>query len=236
MPMRNGDHRNRWQVRVLLALFTACCSLQTASAQEEPEYRLELGAGGGAVTYLGDYNGNLTKGMQPWGSLQARYKMNPRMAVGLTIGIGQIKGSSDHVQTWYPQERYDFSNSLTDVSLHFEYNFWAYGTGQEYRGAQRLAPFISLGLGAVHHGGAEKGLAASVPLGAGLKYKIGQRMNLTAEWRMHFSTSDRLDGVSDPYGIKSSGIFKNTDCYAILLMTLTYDLWERCKTCNNDRY
>jgi hypothetical protein len=52
---------------------------------------------------------------------------------------------------------------------------------------------------------------------------------------MHFTTSDRLDGVKDPYGIESSGLFKNTDCYSTLQVTLTYDLWAKCKTCNNDR-
>ena len=44
-----------------------------------------------------------------------------------------------------------------------------------------------------------------------------------------------LDGVKDPYGIKSSGLFKNTDCYSQLRVSLTYDLWAKCKTCHNDR-
>jgi hypothetical protein len=52
---------------------------------------------------------------------------------------------------------------------------------------------------------------------------------------MHFTGSDRLDGVSDPYGIKSSGLFKNTDCYSHLRLSVSYDLWAKCKTCHNDR-
>ena len=39
---------------------------------------------------------------------------------------------------------------------------------------------------------------------------------------MHFSLSDELDGVKDPYSVKSSGAFKNTDCYSALEVTLTY--------------
>ena len=74
-----------------------------------------------------------------------------------------------------------------------------------------------------------------MPMGLGLKYKIGNRLNLTAEWMVHFTGSDQLDGVEDPYGIKRSGLFKNTDCYSAFQMTLTYDLWAKCKTCNNDR-
>ena len=75
----------------------------------------------------------------------------------------------------------------------------------------------------------------SLPIGAGVKYKIGERVNLTAEWRVHFTLSDLLDGKEDPYGIKSSGLFKNTDGYSILQLAVTYDLWAKCKTCHNDR-
>ena len=74
-----------------------------------------------------------------------------------------------------------------------------------------------------------------MPIGVGVKYKLGDRLNLTAEWMMHFSGSDKLDGMKDPYGIKSSGPFKNTDCYSTLQLSLTYDLWTKCKTCHNDR-
>ena len=75
----------------------------------------------------------------------------------------------------------------------------------------------------------------NVPLGLGLKYKVAERLNLGVMWMMHLTGSDGLDDVSDPYGIKSSGLFKNTDCYSTLQLTLTYDIWAKCKTCNNDR-
>ncbi len=52
---------------------------------------------------------------------------------------------------------------------------------------------------------------------------------------MSFSLSDKLDGVEDPYGIKSNGMFKNTDCYSTLRLSVTYDIMAKCKTCNNDR-
>ena len=204
-------------------------------AQEDPEYKLELGGGIGTVTYLGDFNGNLTTEMQPWGTVMAKYRMNPRMSVGLSIGLGQLKGTSANVSTWYPEGPYEFSKRVMDVSSRYEYNFWAFGTGREYRGARRLAPFIALGLGVTSYGGTKSGMTANLPLGAGLKYKIGERLNLTAEWRIHFTMSDYLDDVRDPYGIESSGIFKNTDCFSIIQVGLSYDLWAKCKTCHNDR-
>ena len=204
-------------------------------AQEDPEYKLELGGGIGTVTYLGDFNGNLTTEMQPWGTVMAKYRMNPRMSVGLSIGLGQLKGTSANVSTWYPEGPYEFSKRVMDVSSRYEYNFWAFGTGREYRGARRLAPFIALGLGVTSYGGTKSGMTANLPLGAGLKYKMGERLNLTAEWRIHFTMSDYLDDVRDPYGIESSGMFKNTDCFSVIQVSLTYDLWAKCKTCHNDR-
>ena len=224
-----------WGRRILPLLITFHLSLFTAAAQDEPEYKMEAGAGAGLVAYTGDFNGNLLKGMQPWGTLIAKYHLSPRAAVAFNLGMGKIKGSSDKVETWYPIEPYEFNNTLTEGVIRYEYNFWAYGTGKEYRGARRLVPFITIGLGLTHHSGENSGITMSLPIGAGIKYKIGQRLNLIAEWAMRLTPSDQLDGRSDIYGIKSSGLFKNTDCYSVLQLALTYDLWMKCKTCHNDR-
>lgn len=217
-------------------LMLVCAAL--AKAQDDPEYRMEIGAGGGLVNYLGDYNGSLTGSLQPMGTLTAKFRSNPRMAGALSISYGQLKGTIADAGTWYPGQETlpaTFSHGLLDVGLRFEYNFWAYGTGREYHGAKPFAPFIAFGLGVTHASASPSVLTANIPLGLGVKYKVAERLNLTAEWMMHFSGSDHLDGVADPFGIKSSGLFKNTDCYSALQVTLTYDIWAKCKTCNNDR-
>jgi len=62
---------------------------------------------------------------------------------------GKLKGSSANVNTYYPllgQPSYKFNNSLVDIGLVYEYNFWPYGTGRDYRGAQKLTPFVFGGL------------------------------------------------------------------------------------------
>ena len=150
-----------------------------------------------------------------------------------------MKGAIADAETWYPEAAslpQTFSNPMVDGSVRFEYNFWPFGTGREYRGAKHLTPFLAFGVGITYVKTPDEGvMAGNMPFGLGLKYKVGERMNLTAEWRMHFTGSDKLDGVSDPYGVKSSGLFKNTDCYSVLQLSLTYDIWEKCKTCNNDR-
>ena len=68
----------------------------------------------------------------------------------------------------------------------------------------------------------------------GVKYKVSERMNVGLEWALHFSLSDELDGQKDPYGIKSSGLFKNTDSHSTLQLTFSYSFMTKCKTCHNE--
>lgn len=220
----------------LLALLLA--TALPASAQSDYEYRMEIGAGIGLVAYEGDFNGSITHGMQPMASAVVRRTFNPYMALRFAAAYGKLKGSSKNVKTYMPEyvdTPYEFANSLVDVSATYEYNFWPYGTGHDYRGAQRLTPFIFAGLGATYASGSGNNVfTANVPLGVGVKYKVATRLNLGIEWAMHFSMNDNLDGVKDPYGIQSTGMFKNTDCYSMLQLTLTYSLMPKCRTCHND--
>lgn len=221
----------------LLSILLLIAAVQT-QAQDDVEYRMEVGAGVGLVSYLGDFNGSVVKNMQPMGSLVWRWVLNPRMALRAKGSYGKLKGSSADVQTYYPDMQdkpYEFNHSLGDLDVTFEYNFWPYGTGRDYRGAKRLTPFIFGGVGGTYVSGGPKDVwTAHVPLGLGVKYKLGDRVNLGLEWAANFSLSDKLDGVVDPYLVKSSGLFKNTDGYSALLVTLTYSFQAKCRTCHND--
>lgn len=214
------------------------CATLTASAQQDDEYLMEIGGGVGMVSYQGDFNGKITSGMQPAGAIVWRRLLNPYMGFRVTGMMGKLKGDATRLETYYPDETtraYSFDRSLTDVSVTYEYNFWPYGTGRDYRGAKRLTPFVFGGIGATYvSGGEKKVFTANVPIGLGIKYKLKERLNVGLEWSMHFSLSDELDGMADPYGIKSSGAFKNTDCYSGLMLTLTYSFKSKCRTCNND--
>lgn len=221
----------------LVTLLMLCATL-TASAQQDDEYLMEIGGGVGMVSYQGDFNGKITSSMQPAGAIVWRRLLNPYMGFRVTGMMGKLKGDATRLETYYPDETtraYSFDRSFTDVSVTYEYNFWPYGTGRDYRGAKRLTPFVFGGIGATYvSGGEKKVFTANVPIGLGIKYKLKERLNVGLEWSMHFSLSDELDGMADPYGIKSSGAFKNTDCYSGLMLTLTYSFKSKCRTCNND--
>ena len=206
-------------------------------AQTDPEYKLELGGGIGMASYQGDFNSSLFKNPQPMFTVLAKYRFDPRRALALNVSYGQLKGSSKDAKTYYPLTTdYDFKSNVADVGLRFEYNFWPFGTGFEYRGAKRLTPYVAIGLGmTIAKADGKSATGVNMPIGVGVKYKLGDRLNLAAEWAMHFTSSDELDGIKDPYGIASSGLFKNTDCYSHLRLTLSYDIWAKCRTCHNDR-
>lgn len=222
---------------VLTALLLSIASVP-ANAQTDYEYRMEIGGGVGLMAYEGDFNGSILHNMQPSASLMLRRVINPYMDLRLAASYGKLKGSSKDVKTYLPQyqdTQYDFSTTLVDLSATYEYNFWPYGTGNDYRGAQRLTPFIFAGIGttyaSTHTGNV---FTANLPLGLGIKYKVAPRLNLGIEWAIHFSLNDKLDGIADPYGIQSTGMFKNTDCFSALQLTLTYSFMPKCRTCHND--
>lgn len=225
-------------MRKLLFMMLLLVSAAQMSAQDDPQYRMEIGAGVGMVSYEGDFNGKVFGNMQPMASALWRYNFDPYKDLRLSASFGKLKGSSADVDTYFPDyadEAYTFSRTLVDVSLVFEYNFWPYGTGRDYRGAKRLTPYIYGGLGATSASGGSKSVfTANVPIGIGLKYKVGERMNVGLDWGIHFSLSDELDGVKDPYRVTSSGAFKNTDCYSMLQLSLTYSFKAKCKTCNKE--
>lgn len=226
-------------MRKLLLMLMVLLPAARMSAQDDPQYRMEIGAGVGTVSYEGDFNGNVLKNMQPMFSALWRYNFDPYKDLRLSATYGKLKGFSKDVDTYYPDyatEEYSFNRNLLDVSLVFEYNFWPYGTGRDYRGAKRLTPYIYGGIGATSAsgGGSKSVFTANVPIGLGVKYKLNERMNLGLDWGIHFSLSDELDGVKDPYQVKSSGMFKNTDCYSMLQLTLTYSFKAKCRTCNKE--
>lgn len=221
-----------------LVISLACAMPSMCLAQSDYQYRMEIGAGVGVVTYQGDLGGSLTKDMQPMASVVLRRVFNPYMALKFSAAYGKLKGSSADSNTYYPDyaaSQYRFNKTLVDAGVTYEYNFWPYGTGQDYRGAKRFTPFIFAGLGATYAGGeGNSAFTANVPIGLGVKYKAGKRLNVALECAEHFSMSDKLDGVKDPYGIKSSGLFKNTDCYSAIQLTLTYSFMPKCRTCHNE--
>ena len=220
-------------VRLLIGCILTMLPLRHAQAQEL-EYALELGVMAGPLTYFGDANyGSPFKNPNAAAAVFARYNLNQRMSLKFDVAYGKISGDASKGSNKFPDQdgqEWKFSKPLVDIACQYELNFWAYGTGGSYKGSRRLAPYIQMGLGLT---ACNKEVALSIPLGIGVKYKFAPRWNCGADLSVRFTTSDNLDGITDPYRI-SSGAFKNKDSYAMLLFYVAYDLCPKYRKCNNE--
>jgi opacity protein-like surface antigen len=221
-----------------------------AKAEDEVEYKMDMGVGVGGCFYMGDANGVPFANLSGMGALTARRILNARMAVKANLAFGHIHGTTDG---FIPIDAYSqtpeggvptkvkFSRSVMDLGAQFELNFWGFGTGVGYKGNSRVTPYILAGAGITlgMGGGAKACGGLNIPVGIGVKYKLRPRINLGFEWTMRFSTTDKLDSPSkemtqltDPYGIKS-GFLKNKDSYSFAMFFITYDMFPKLRKCNN---
>lgn len=224
-------------MRQLFLLLALVGCLGASAQQDETVYRLELGGGAGTGLLFTDVSSRPGLGA----AAIARFPLNPRMAVKTQFTYVGMKGDTDGLDSFIPAnpgapgpDRLDFSVSsgIYDLSALYELHFLPYGFVRDYKGYSRIVPYIQMGFG-LTYGAAGKAFTANVPIGAGVKYKAAPRLNVGLDWAVHFSLSDKLDGLSGPLGIKASG-FRNKDHYSALTLTLTYDLSPRCPTCNRD--
>ena len=217
--------------KIIIALLALCFACTSAKAQEA-EYKMEFGVMGGGCFYLGDANtSTFYKNTKPAAAAFARYNLNPRMALKFDLGYGGISGDATKSKNKFPdlnEDQLKFSYPLFDLGCQYEISFWGYGTGKGYKGTKRLVPYIQAGLGFTYC----NAFTMNIPIGFGVKYKFAPRWNVGLDWTMRFSLSDRLDKLQDPYHIKS-GFLKNKDSYSWTMITISYDMFQKLRKCNN---
>lgn len=231
----NGRKINIGTKVVMLVCFTLCCFAGNLSLKaQELEYKYELGGMVGLGSYLGDANySSLYRNTEFAASLLGRWNINPRMALKANLASTKVSGNALEQENVFPDaegQAWKFDNSLVDCSCMYEISFWGYGTGRSYKGTRRLVPYIGLGFGFTY---CNETFTANLPFGFGVKYKLKERVNVGFDWTVHFAMSDNLDGISDPYSIKS-GFLKNKDSYITTMLYVSYDLCPKYRKCNND--
>lgn len=228
---RKLQHNAIGRVAAVILLLASAC---VASAQEL-EYNLELGGMVGGSFYMGDANYTTPlKDMALAGGILARYNINPRMAVKGNLAIGHIQGSTIGQDNKFPEgTQSSFSRNVYELGAQYECHFFAYGTGAGYKDSRRITPYLLGGVGLTYAPKpSDHVFALNIPIGLGVKYKFAKRLNMGVEWTMRFTTSDRLDGINDPYGIESN-VLKNKDSYSWLMLYISYDMFPKYRKCNN---
>lgn len=207
-----------------------------SEVKAEDPYMWDAGAVLGMSGYLGDAGGSnpFRRPGVMFGGL-ARYNFNERWAMRGQMSVSTLSGNTADFDNVYPDNaEYSFRSTVGEFSVRGECNFLPYGMGEAYKSLSRWSPFVSVGVGVsmINCDGASS-FSPVIPLSAGVKYKMTRRLNLSVEFSMTKTFSDKIDGESldDPYGIKSSFI-KNTDWYSALSVSLTYEFGQRCSVCN----
>ena len=215
-------------------LFIALFTVLTVTAAVAQSYKYEVGPSLGMTGYLGEANGgDVFKHPSFTVGGIFRYNHNSRWAFKANLNYANIRGNSKDDLTQYPDGiDYDFNSSLIDAGFTAEFNFLNFGRGPMYKKLKPISPYMVAGVGFVFaicdgHNQA----SFTVPFGIGVKYKHKDRLNMSFEFTMRKEFSDRIDGLSDLFGIKHS-FAKNTDWYSFAQFTVSYEFGKRCIKCN----
>lgn len=217
----------------MIAIVSSTCGM----AQSTP-YKFDFGAGLGMSGYLGDANtSSLMKHPGFVGELTFRYLPDSRWAFRGVLSALSLSGSTADMEDVLPSigaESYDFKSTVYDLGARVEFNFFSYGVGETYKRLKRWSPYLTLGLGvSMSSSGGTTSFAPNLPMGAGVKFKISERVNLGAEFTMTKVFGDKVDGplLNDLNTIKTS-FYKNTDWYSRFTIGITYEFGKRCETCH----
>ena len=221
--------------RLILIFILLIAAAGTAAAQDAP-YKFDFGVALGMSGYLGDANrSSLLHSPGFTAELNSRYIYDSRWAFRAVLGVISLKGNTADMDDVLPDmQNIKFASTVVDLGIRGEFNFLPYGIGETYKALRRISPYITLGIGAcVSLSDGTSAIAPTIPVGIGVKYKVSQRMNLSAEFTMTKAFGDKVDGknLSDLNQIKTD-FYKNTDWYSRLTIGFTYEFGERCTTCH----
>ena len=218
----------------LVILFIAAVFANHAFAQDAP-YKFDFGASLGVSGYAGDASSSVFKHPGFVGDLNFRYLPDSRWAVRGVLSTLSLSGNTADLDNVLPEgKQYSFSSQVFDLGARIEFNFFSYGIGETYKRLRRWSPYLTLGVGAtlaICDGNTAFG--PNIPMGAGIKYKLKERLNLSVEFTMTKVFNDHVDGkeLSDLTTIKSSFV-KNNDWYSRFTIGISYEFGKRCETCH----
>jgi hypothetical protein len=215
---------------ILIVMATAAI----AHAQEAP-YKFDFGAGLGMSGYSGDASSSVFKHPGFVGEIGFRYLPDTRWAIRGVLSTLSLSGNTADMDNVLPEgKEYSFSSQVYDLGARIEFNFFSYGIGETYKRLRRWTPYLVLGVGVTLAScDGNTAIGPNVPMGAGIKYKLKERLNLGLEFTMTKVFNDHVDGkeLSDLTTIKSSFV-KNNDWYSRLTIGITYEFGKRCETCH----
>ncbi|MDX6746399.1 DUF6089 family protein [Polaribacter sp. PL03] len=167
----------------------------------------ELGLSLGGTNYVGDIGRtNYIYPNQLAGNVFFKYNYNPRIALKGTFSYLPIKGEDADADTDFRRNRnLNFSNTINEVALGMEYNFYEYDISSEDKS---WTPYILIELAAFNYSYVsgqntvgedifDKKTTFAVPIGIGFKSKLAGNFAFALETKFRYTFEDDLDYVSE---------------------------------------
>lgn len=196
--------------------------------RKEMDNHMEFGVMGGVASYTGDLNSGVNlKFNGPGVNLFYRHNY-PNNIVVLRVNIlgAQISGSEEALSLPLPDiNQRSLSAFLTEVSTVIEYNFFDFRSlkpGNDYP----ICPYLfgGVGIGTVWSG--ESPAFLSLPFGAGVKFKVANKVNLGLEFGARKSFTDKIDGVDNESDLNSNSA---QDWYYFSGLSISYTkYYQKC--------
>lgn len=218
----------------------------------------DLGIWGGTSTYWGDIK--VASPMQAFNMNMGayfRYNFNARVAIRAMFLSGKFadEGMVENVA-------FVFDKKVQDLSLMAEVNYLRYVLGDR---KTWFTPYIMGGIGMMYYpyevdgsmrdsinvlnqrhpllsGGSEINepiMALAIPFGFGVKFTLGERLGIGAEYQMRKIFNDKLDNLDDPLSfinadgetVKYTDFWHNNDWPGYFGIHITYKIFMESKAC-----
>lgn len=191
-------------------------------AQEK--YRGEIGPSAGSSFYIGDANTKLFANQNFTYGLQYRHKFNSRLAVTGEWNSTKVNGGATLL-----------NNPVNAFDLSGEFNFFDLEDKAYKPFSQKYSTFVFAGVGSMLYDyEMQSQFKFSYLFGAGVKFMLGERMNLNLRWSNRLLLSDKIEGIkqlNNAYDLNGSNLLNN-DLLSTLSVGLTINIFkERCN-CN----
>lgn len=232
----------RKTIWITLFLFIIYSPISTTKLKAQDDYKFEIGGMAGTSFYMGDANKTkLYQNSGLAGGVVFRYNKDLRWSVKNNFVIGRVSGDTRNSGDQFPYGNHSsFERTFYELGSQIEFNFFNYSDKFAYLGSKRISPYVFAGLGITMASGQKTFLDANIPFGAGIKYKLKDRLNLGFEFSFRKLFSDSFDSpnrnskpdLDNPYGVESS-MLKNKDWYSLTMITLTWDFGLRVCPCLN---
>lgn len=207
--------------------FMLILGVLTNNAQEL-DHHMEYGVQLGILSYTGDLNSGLNMRFKG-PAVGAFYRHNFRNNITvfrLNVLAGQLSGNESASGNSLPvaQDR-SFSTTITEISGVFEYNFFDYRSRETHQ-RYPICPYLfgGLGLGTVFLN--DSPAFVNIPIGAGVKFRVGDKLNLGVEFGARKSFTDKIDGVDNDTDLNSSS---KQDWYYFTGLSFSYTrYYQKC--------